>query len=89
MADNARLLLVEAVLPAVGESPSDGEFNGELFDVTMPDLHMLVMHAARERSEAEYRALLEAAGFRLTTIIPTQSLRSLIEAVPASSSHHG
>jgi hypothetical protein len=89
MADNARLLLVEAVLPAVGESPSDGEFNGELFDVTMPDLHMLVMHAARERTEAEYRALLEAAGFRLTTISATQSLRSLIESVPTRSSRHG
>ena len=37
-----------------------------------------------ERSEQEYRELLEAAGFRLTQVIPTQTPVSVIEAVPAN-----
>ena len=47
------------------------------------DLNMLVMTGGRERSEAEYRVLLEAAGFRLTQIIPTQSEMSVIEGACA------
>jgi hypothetical protein len=34
-----------------------------------------------ERNEAEYRVLLEAAGFTLKRIIPTMSAFSIIEAV--------
>jgi len=36
-----------------------------------------------ERTEAEYRVLLEAAGFTLVRIIPTQAPLSIIEGVPA------
>jgi hypothetical protein len=35
------------------------------------------------RTEAECRALLEAAGFRLTTSMPTASSVNVTEAVPA------
>jgi hypothetical protein len=38
------------------------------------DLHMLMLFgAARERTEAEYRALLAAAGFTVTAVHPTAS----------------
>jgi hypothetical protein len=42
-----------------------------------------VMTGGRVRTEAEHRALLAAAGFRLTQIISTQSEMSIIEAVRA------
>ena len=70
MPGHGKLLLVEAVIPR-GNAPSFHKFM---------DLNMLVMTGGRERTEAEYRALLEAAGFRLTQIIPTQSEMSVIEA---------
>jgi len=44
---------------------------------------MLVHYGALERAEAEYRVLLEAAGFTLARIIPTQTPLSIIEGIPA------
>jgi hypothetical protein len=44
------------------------------------DLNMPVMLGGRERTEEEYQRLLQAAGFRLEQIIPTQSPFSVIEA---------
>lgn len=50
------------------------------------DLVILVMTGGRERTEAEYRVLLEAAGFRLTKIILIQAAEmNVIEAVPIES----
>ena len=49
----------------------------------MLDLNMLVVLGGRERTEAEYRDLLSAGGFRLDRIVPTPSLASVVEAVPA------
>lgn len=48
-------------------------------------LDMLVVMGGMERTEAEYAALFDAAGLRLTCIIPTQSPLSVIEAAPAVS----
>jgi hypothetical protein len=45
------------------------------------DLNMLVLLSGRERSEAEFRELYAAAGFRLTRIIPLGA-RAIIEGVP-------
>jgi hypothetical protein len=46
------------------------------------DLNMLVMTSGgRERTEAEYRALFEKAGFKLTRIVPTQDDVSIIEGI--------
>jgi hypothetical protein len=71
---SGRLLLVEMVLPA-GDEPHFG---------TLLDLEMLVMtQGGRERTEAEYRQLLERAGFRLQRVVPTSSPASVIEAVLA------
>jgi hypothetical protein len=39
------------------------------------------MTGGRERTEAEYRSLLQSNGFELTRLIPTPSMFSIIEAV--------
>jgi len=73
MVENGKLLLIEAVIPS-GNTPFFHKF---------VDLTMLVIAGGRERMEAEYRALLAAANFRLTQILPTPSEMSVIEAVRA------
>jgi hypothetical protein len=45
------------------------------------DLNMLVMTGGRERTDAEFRRLYEASGFRLNRIVPTESPFSVIEGV--------
>ena len=72
VSQEGKLLLIEAVLPPA---------NQRAFSKFM-DLNMLVMTGGRERTEAEYRRLFEAAGFRLTRVIPTESDFKLIEGVP-------
>ena len=49
------------------------------------DLHMLLLLGARERTEAEFRDLLDRAGFALERVVMTGSPAGLglIEAVPA------
>lgn len=73
MAPEGRLLLVEEVLPP-GDAPAYGKLN---------DLHMLVGPGGQERTEAQYRALYEAAGLKLTRVVPTASRISVIEGVIA------
>lgn len=74
MHSGARLFLIEALIP-LGNLP----FFGKLLDV-----HMLVAHdEGADRTEVEYRSLLERSGFRLLRVIPTSSGVSLIEATPA------
>ncbi|MGH3480384.1 MAG: methyltransferase [Pseudonocardiaceae bacterium] len=73
MADTACVLLAEFVLPE-GAAPSMGK---------LVDLELLVMTSGgRQRTEAEHRALLGRAGLRLTRIVPSARLVSLVEAVP-------
>lgn len=51
--------------------------------IAAADLHMMAMFTgARQRSEAEFRALLDRSGFRLIRVIPTKSDASVIEAAP-------
>jgi len=70
--ENGKLLIVESVVPR-GSEPHFSKFI---------DLNMLVMTGGRERTETEYRTLLEASGFRLTRIIPTESPVSIVECEP-------
>ena len=72
MDKNSRLLLIEMVIPS-GNAPFLGKFL---------DLEMLLI-GGRERTEAEYRAMFNLAGFNLTGIVQTQSLVSVIEGAPA------
>ena len=43
---------------------------------------MLLIPGGQERSQDEYRVLLEKASSRLTRVVPTRTSASLIEAVP-------
>lgn len=67
-----RLLLIETVVPE-GNDPSPSK----LFD-----MFMMVFPDGLERTEAQFRALLDASGFSLTEITPTDSPVSVIEARP-------
>jgi hypothetical protein len=42
---------------------------------------MLLFLSGRERTEAEYRTLLDRAGFELTRVVPTPSPYSVVEGV--------
>jgi hypothetical protein len=72
MPDHAKLLVIEQVLPQ-GDEPAFGRWL---------DLHMLVMTGGRERTTPEYDALLRAAGFALTRVVPTPAGASIVEAAP-------
>jgi len=72
MHDGARLLIVEMVIPE-----ANVPFFGKILD-----MEMLVVLGGRERTEEEFRRLLEASGFRLDRIVPTPSPFSVIEGIP-------
>lgn len=46
------------------------------------DLEMLIFPGGKERTEAQFRDLFAASGWRLTRIIPTPSPVSIVEGVP-------
>jgi hypothetical protein len=71
MTKNSRLLLIDMIVP---ETPS-ASFSKLL------DLNMLVMNGGRERTQAEFCALLNAADYKLTRIVPTMAPQSVIEGV--------
>jgi hypothetical protein len=73
MNSGGRLLLVEMVLPD-GDAPHPGK---------MLDMVMLTVTGGEERTASQYSALLDEAGFRMTRVVPTASLVSIVEAVPA------
>jgi hypothetical protein len=67
-----KLLLVEMVVP-----PGFTSNFAHLLD-----LEMMIICDGKERTEAEYRALLATGGFRLSRVLPTEGPHSLIEAAP-------
>jgi O-methyltransferase domain/Domain of unknown function (DUF4062) len=72
MKNGARLLIIEPTVPErVGSSSHDGVIIGS-------DLNMLVMAGGRERTEAEFRALLEASGLRIERIVTAHPRRSAL-----------
>jgi O-methyltransferase domain/Dimerisation domain len=72
IADHGKLLVVESLL-----TPPNVPDIAKWLDLTM-----LVLLTGRERSEAGFRELYAAAGFRLTRIIPSGG-PAIIEGVPA------
>ncbi|WZP00950.1 methyltransferase [Isosphaeraceae bacterium EP7] len=66
-----RVLLAEMVIPA-GNDPHPGK---------LLDLEMLVMVGGRERTEEDFRKLLDGAGIRMTRIVPTASPTCVIEGI--------
>ncbi len=73
MSSDGKLMLVDVVIPP-GREPHFGKFI---------DLNMLVMAGGLERTEEEFRRLLEASGFRLVRVVNTDSPISIVEAAPA------
>ena len=69
---DGRLLVIETVVPE-GNDPSPSK----LFDVVM-----MAFPDGMERSEAQFRTIFDASGFRLTGVTPTASPVSVIEARP-------
>jgi len=68
-----KLLIVDCVIePGNGFSPAK-----------FLDLQMLIFPSGRERTEVEFRNLLEASGWKLSRIIPTAAADSIVEGVPA------
>jgi ubiquinone/menaquinone biosynthesis C-methylase UbiE len=75
MARTGRLLLIEQVMP------DRLEIDPAHQSLMRSDLTMLVAHAAKERTEAEFHRLLETAGLRVNRVVRTHSTFSVIEAV--------
>ena len=71
MTAGGKVLIVEMVVPE-RNMPGISKFL---------DLQMLVFLTGRERTEAEYGALLDRAGFQLTRVVPTPSPYSVIEGL--------
>jgi hypothetical protein len=69
----ARLLLAEAVI----DESARGSFPVDL------DIEMLVFASGRERTESQWRGLLDKAGFKLVRAMPLAGITGLIEAVIA------
>jgi hypothetical protein len=77
MGAGAKLLIIEGVYPPrIDESPAGRA-------AAANDVNMLVCTGGRQRSEPEFRALYEAAGFTLTRLVPTPPLQTrVIEGTP-------
>jgi hypothetical protein len=71
------VLLVERLMPE-RTAASLGAQSSSLSDLTM-----LVMNGGRERTEAEYRELLDRAGLALARVVPIETGASLLEAQSA------
>jgi SAM-dependent methyltransferase len=72
MKPDGRLLIVETVLPT-GDTPHQGK---------LQDMVMLVIPGGQERTEDEYATLLGKASLRLSRVVPTDSVVSVVEALP-------
>jgi hypothetical protein len=70
---HAELLVLESILPD----------SSEPHHAKVLDILMLIITGGRERTEHEYRRLLEAAGFRLDRVVSTAGPVSIIVGVPA------
>ena len=63
-----RVILLEAVI-APGNAPDFGK---------MVDLEMMLLPGGRERTAEDFRALFTRAGLTLDTVVPTQSMLSVV-----------
>jgi hypothetical protein len=72
MGNDVRLLVVDAVVPP-GNDPHPSK---------IMDMLMMVLVEGQERTEQEFGELFQQAGLRLTKVIPTASVLSIVEGVP-------
>lgn len=78
LAPGGRVLVIERLMPELPSASPADQF------IARSDLSMLLGPGGRERTEAEFRALLAAAGLRLGLVSPLALEFSLLEAVPAA-----
>lgn len=74
MNTRARLLIIERIAPVRYEATHRDQ------SIARSDLNMLVALSGRERTEAEFGALLDASGLRLAQVVGMASEYSVIEA---------
>ena len=74
---HGRLLTIHALVPP------GGPYSRKDVAILTTDMGMLVGGRGRERTEGEFRDLYTKAGFSLNRVIPTRSLLSIAEGVPA------
>jgi hypothetical protein len=67
-----RLLIVEPLIPG----PEEPHFSKLL------DLEMLIVPGGKARTVTEYTEHLATAGFKVSRVIPTPGLSTILEAVP-------
>jgi len=72
MVDNGRVLVVEQVIP-----PGNDPFVGKLLDVNM----LVMCPGGKERTSEEFRDLFAKSGFKMTRIVPTQGIVSVVEGI--------
>jgi SAM-dependent methyltransferase len=70
MAPSAKLLVID-IVDADTDKPKVAAFG---------DLNLLLLFGGRQRTESEFSALFDSAGFTITRILPTQSHFKLVEA---------
>jgi hypothetical protein len=70
MSHDGRVIVVEMLI--VDEGPQSA--------APLLDLDMLVMHAGKERTAQEYGALFESARLKLTNVVSTPSVYTVLEA---------
>ncbi|MEW2035289.1 methyltransferase [Streptomyces roseifaciens] len=71
LAPGGRVLVVDAVLP-----PGNAPHQGKTLDVMM-----MASLVGRERTESDFARLFDAAGLRLSRVIPTPTVLSIVEGV--------
>jgi C-methyltransferase len=69
----ATVLLIEFVIPENSRADHPAHWT---------DLEMLVVNGGRERTVSEFRGVIEAAGLRMTRVVPTATPITLVEAQP-------
>lgn len=74
--DHARLLVIERVLPERATA------SAAVRTMMMADLTMMIHLTGHERTEREFRELLDAAGWQLARVLPTACPLSIVEAAP-------
>ena len=73
MSAAGKILVVERLIPENGGDP---------LPTLLSDINMLVLTGGQERTNAQYSALLAAAGLRLVNVTPVAFPYGVIEAVP-------
>jgi hypothetical protein len=67
------LIIIETVMP-----PGDEYHHAKFLDMNM----LVLSEGGRERTEEEYRMLLDEAGFTLARVVPPASPVSVVETIP-------